>query len=33
MNQFLLITVLALSPALCFADWAVVQRDYFSPGL
>lgn len=33
MYQFLLTTVLVLSSTLVFADWMVVERDYFSPGL
>jgi len=33
MKQLLLIFLLVLSPTLVFADWVVVQRDYFSPGL
>ena len=33
MYQFPLITLLALSPTMAFAEWVVVERDYFSPGL
>lgn len=32
MKQLLLIALL-LRPALTFAEWVVVKRDYFSPGL
>ncbi|MBX3329403.1 MAG: hypothetical protein KF722_03300 [Nitrospira sp.] len=33
MYQFPLITLLVLSPTMAFAEWVVVERDYFSPGL
>jgi hypothetical protein len=33
MKPLLLIFLLVLSPTLTFAEWVVVERDYFSPGL
>lgn len=33
MKQLLLIVLLVLSPTFAFAEWVVVERDYFSPGL
>ena len=33
MTLLLLITLLALDTTLVFAEWVVVERDYFSPGL
>lgn len=33
MKQFLLIILLILTPIVAFAEWRVVERDYFSPGL
>ena len=33
MKQFLLITLLTLNPTTVFAEWVMIERDYFSPGL
>lgn len=33
MKQFLLIALLTLNPTAVFAEWVMIERDYFSPGL
>ncbi|MDK2743037.1 MAG: hypothetical protein H8K03_17205 [Nitrospira sp.] len=33
MKPFLVITLLMLTSTVVFAEWTVVERDYFSPGL
>ncbi|MGC4098807.1 MAG: hypothetical protein QM706_16970 [Nitrospira sp.] len=33
MKQFLLITILTLPPTVAVAEWLLVEREYFSPGL
>lgn len=33
MKQFVLMILLTLNPTAAFAEWVMVERDYFSPGL